>query len=737
VTHSAPFAPRLTETVAKGQYDNLLTWPAVGRIQRLSIATSGCRARGATFHDRWWGALTSSVPRPAAAAIGPTENGGANEGSADAGSVAAAPESDVTAHPTQGRRAAAAVVPLCYLLAAVLLTWRLWVDPASRIVAGNARDADLFAWFMRYAATAVQHGHLPALVTTGMNAPTGINMMWNTPVLLPAVLLAPVTLLAGPQVSLTILTTLGFAGSATALFCVLRRWDVSIEAAALAGAVYGFSPALLQTAIAHYDLQLAMLLPLIVDAGVRLAVGPRVAAASPAGSRFRWLARVPAWAPAGAWLGLLLAAQIFVGEELALTTALTTALVVLVLAVSRPRSAIRRVGPAAAGLVVAAVIALALTGSALWTQFRGPLIVHGSSHPLDVFVNDLTSFVTPQGTLLFHTAASAAAAASYQGGMPEYLGYLGWPLIAILAVAAVASWRRLAGRAAAITLVVLSAMSLGGHPLIAGTLYPAVNLPWHWVEVVPVFSAILTDRLSILADGAAAVLLAVGIDDVRARLAARRPALGDGDPMPRRRDQVARLAVLALAVACCLPLLPRALPTARTMPLPAGWSAVFARLHLAQGSRVLVLPFPRPGITLPLRWSAESGKPSSMTGGYFIGPGVDGKARLGPQVPRRIPFYLDYLWSQGVPRSSPYRAEAAIAHGQWTGAGWPAVHTSLALTELASWRPQAVVADANAASPLGQYLAELLGPPSVRVGGLIGWRVGAVTGPPQPSSLPG
>ena len=173
------------------------------------------------------------------------------------------------------------VVPLCYLGAALILTWRLWPDPASRTVAGNPTDADLFAWYLRYAADAVTHGHLPALVTTAMNAPTGVNMMWNTSVLLPGVLLTPVTLLFGPQVSLTILTTFGFAGSAAALFYVLRRWQVSAGAAALAGAVYGFSPALLHSALGHYNLQLAVLPPLIIDAGLTIATG-RQAARGPA-----------------------------------------------------------------------------------------------------------------------------------------------------------------------------------------------------------------------------------------------------------------------------------------------------------------------------------------------------------------------------------------------------------------------------------------------------------------------
>jgi hypothetical protein len=641
-----------------------------------------------------------------------------------AGPAAAAPEPDVAAQLARARIVAAAVVPLCYLLAAMLLTWRLWENPAGRIVFGNPHDADLFAWFMRYAATAVRHGRLPALITTAMNAPTGINLMWNTAMLLPGVLLAPVTGLAGPQVSLTIITTVGFAGSASALFWVLRRWDVSVPAAALAGAVYGFSPALLQSTRSHYDLELSILPPLIVSACARLAVGSRIPAWRPAWAPLRWLAGRPAWLRAGAWLGLLVAAQIFVMEEIALTTVLTCVLVVLVLAVSRPRIAIERLLPMAAGLAIAVVVALALSGSALWTQFNGPLTVHGSSHPLNVYVNGLSSFVTPQGALFFHTAASAAAAARSKAGLAEYLGYLGWPLIAALIVAAVVTWRRLAGRAAAVTLVVLCVFSLGGHPLIGQKYYQAIDLPWDWIEKIPIFAPVLTDRLSVLADGAAATLLAVGIDEVRRRLPARWPA------------RLAQPAVLAVAVICCLPLLPRALPEARAVPLPHGWSTVFNQLHLAPDSRVLVLPFPRPSETLALRWVADSGVPSVMIGGYFVGPGKGGHARLGPDMSPRLPEYLNYLWSEGVPHSSPYQAEAGIAAREWmklSKQDRAGAHAPAMLAAMARWGPQAVVAYASVSSPLGKNLVQLLGPPSVRVDDLIAWRNPVVTGYQAPS----
>ena len=97
------------------------------------------------------------------------------------------PEKSALPEPAPSPRAASwagwLVVGL-YLLASFALTWRLWADPAGRAAGHNPGDVNLVAWFMRYSATAVSHGRLPALVTTGLNAPQGINMMWNASMLL-------------------------------------------------------------------------------------------------------------------------------------------------------------------------------------------------------------------------------------------------------------------------------------------------------------------------------------------------------------------------------------------------------------------------------------------------------------------------------------------------------------------------------------------------------------------------
>ncbi len=585
-----------------------------------------------------------------------------------------------------------------YLLAAVVVTWRLWIDPASRAVAGNPGDADLFAWYMRYAATAVAHGRLPALVTSALNVPAGVNLMWNSSLLLPGAVMAPVTLLFGPQASLSILSTVGFAGSAAAMFVVLRRWQVSTSASALAGALYGFSPALLQSAIGHYDLQFAVLPPLIVGTMLRLATG------SPAS---------PARVRTGLALGALIAAQLFISEELALTTTVTGLLLVACLASGYPRRAIRQVKPVAAGLAVAAGTTLLLAGWALWVQFFGPLTQSGSPFTRDFYENDLSGFVTPSGYLLFHTQASAATAGLFRGQSPEYLAYLGWPLIIVLAVAAAVFWLNPVVRALGGTAAILALLSLGGYLLFSGASHTSLLLPWHWLEDLPLAGSVLPDRLSVLIDGLVAALLAVTLDLVRARLRTR---LRAPTGLPRRTRVIAG----AVAVLACLPLIPLPLPAAATTPLPTGWLTVLSRLHLPSGARVLVVPVPEVHLTAAMRWEADSARQYALVGGYFIGPAWNGKAYVDGNGPTATSTYLNQLWAAGLP---PGSALAALTTGLTFGAPTAPPAASQVHGDLAAWHLAAILAVTSRGSALASYLTKLCGRPTAAAGSVLAWRL--------------
>ena len=620
--------------------------------------------------------------------------------------VAGVPDAGARAVPVS-RRGTLALAALYYLLAALAITLWLWRDPASRMVAGNPNDADQMAWFFRYDATAVAHLHLPALMTTAMNAPQGVNAMWNTFMLLPGVVLAPVTLLAGPQSSLTVLMTLGFAGSSLAMFTVLRRWAVSVPAAAIGGTVYGFSPAVAHSAIGHYDLMFAVFPPLIVDVLVRLLAG-RV---SPRRG--------------GVELGLLVTAQLFITEEILFDTALAGALLLVVLALRRNPFGERpaqRLRAAAAGLGIGAAVTLVIAGYPLWVQFLGPLPQHGSPFTIDFFKNDLSSFVVPSALMLIHTAGDAATAARYQGQLPEYLGYLGWPLLIVLIAVTVRFWRRPGIRALAVTWGLLDVFSLGGTLLVSGHAHAAVKLPWYWVQGLPLLNAVLPDRFSLVADGAAAALLAFAADAAvplfAALAASRLPRLAAA-----RRPVIVVMSCAALAV---LPIIPRPLPATTATPLPAGWTTVFADLRLPSSAPVLVVPIPLATFTEPLRWQAESGEPGALVGGYFMGPAWNGQAYIDGNGTPPAGQYLNQVWrASAVTLPQVLTAEAPENASPTSGqsAATKAVTAAQMQAQVKAWRAAAVVAVATPGSGLADYLSVLLGQPAATSGDVIAWHI--------------
>ena len=571
-----------------------------------------------------------------------------------------------SAVPARPGKAWAWGVVVCYLAGAVAVTSQLWLDPVGRAQAGStgaiSPDIGLFAWFMRYAATAVAHGHLPALVTTAVNAPQGINLMWNTSFLLPAVVLSPVTLLAGPYVSLTITLTLGFAGSASAMFLALRRWGAQPGAAALGGALYGFSPALRMAAIGHYHLQFAVLPPLIIDLLLRIVTG-----------RDRRLRTC-------AWLGLLAAAQFLTSEELLVITVVAAAVILLVLAASRPRAVPGRLRTAAGGLAAAAGIALVICAYPLWVQFHGPLASHGSPWPPSQFWNRPGDFVAAPSGMLWHSVAATYGRAA----KPEYLAYLGWPLLLLLVLAAVWCWRDMRVRVMAITFALLEFFSLGTQTAVfPGFRYPAPLLPWHWLAHLPLLNDVLVNRFSIVADGAAAAVVAFAVQ-----------FMFGAAPETRRWWRPAVAAVAALTL---IPLIPLPFHAGQVSPVPSGWQRALTDLRLPSMARVLVIPAV---LSTAMNWQAQTGAPISIIGGYCIAPDPSRQAKPCRAIRKGTAAYLN---------SSP-------------AGRLPAGPDAKLTADLAYWRPAAVVAVAAPGSRLAQFLSRLFGRPTVRVGDVVVWR---------------
>ena len=592
--------------------------------------------------------------------------------------------SQETAEERSGLRSwAPYVVVTTYLLGAIYVTILLWSDPASLAQNGDMHDVDQMTWFMRYSELAIVHFHLPALVTGAMNSPHTVNLMWNTSLLLPGIVMTPFTAMFGPQVSLTILLVLGFAGSAASLYLVLRRWGASLTAAAIGGAIYGFSPAMITSGIGHYHLVLAFLPPLMIDALLRIITGR--------GSGIK----------NGIWLGLLTFAQLFIGEEALVDTVIAAAVLLVVLAACRPREVLPSLRRGLAGLAAAAVVAVVLCARGLWVQFHG---THASGaynvvNHAGAYTHLYTipyAFVVPPSSVLVHTAGSVAIQDAYPQPLPEYLAYLGIPLIIALLVAGIYFWRNLAIRVMFLLFLVLELMSLGGQPI--GP-WPGKFLPWYWLQNLPVLTSTLPDRLCILADGAAAVIVAFALDRVIARLRERQ-----GETTADWWRRPATLAVGATAL-ILLPLVPSPYRTAATPRVPGGFAQVYSELHLSASARVLLVPVPNGSLTRAMRWAADEGEPGQLIGGDFIDAAKSGRqSRAGRAGETDLSEYLDDLWALDQD-AGPAPAQAQIE------------------AQMKAWKPAAIMADTLPDTPLADFLIKEFGPPTAENHRFMGWRL--------------
>jgi hypothetical protein len=552
------------------------------------------------------------------------------------------------------------------LLVSVYLNWHLLGGFGHRMIAGNPGDIRLFMWYLAHDPWSLRHGRDPFFFAT-MNAPVGVNGMWNTSLLVPGLLMAPVTLFAGPMAAYNLLFVAGLAAGPVCAFPLFRRFVRSDFAAAAGAMLFGFCPAVLASGLGHINLVLIGLIPLMLMVVYDLAAGRRNVLTG------------------GVALGLMAAAQLFTSEELLLQAGLITAVGFAWLIVTEPRAVtIAALSRVARGFGVGLGVFLVICSGPLWLQFWGPLRQHGNPFTVSYFEADLRGFYTPSHMFWLSTRGSSAFAAAYGGGPPEYMAYLGVPLLLAAVAVGVA---RFSDRHAPLLLgigIVFAVFSLGGTLLSDGR-QTGVHLPWGVVKNWPILGSALPDRFALVVDLAAAGLLALGLDWL---LASRRAAV--------------RMAGLALAAACVVPLVPRPYATMAADPVPSFFQVV--NRWVPARSTILVLPYPTATNTPPMVWQAASDMAFQMPGGYFIGPAGDGQAYIGGPGPTPMAQMLIQI-GQGA-------APAAVT---------PALRAQFSQA-MTYWGADAIVIGPGANSALAGFMQRMVGQPPRRVGGVLLWR---------------
>jgi hypothetical protein len=509
------------------------------------------------------------------------------------------------------------------------VTSGLWPDPELKVLSFNVADQQLNEWFLARGPL-IWAENFP-LVTAGMNSPDGINLLTNTSIMLPAVLLAPVTMLFGASTSFAVLSGVNLAATAFGWYLLfVRGLRMHWLAGVTAGLFCGFAPGIIAQANGHVNLTAHWLVPPIVYCVIRLVRGQ-----TPARS--------------GAVLGLLIVAQVFVGEEVLFLTALTLVLLTVVYPLFGWRLARSAALPVITGLAVALAVSVLLLAYPLRVQFTGPQHISGAPYSSNYYFADLASY--PALSQLSIAGRDSPSFRLINSGVPEMNTFLGWPLLIVLAGCIVYLWRHQFVRAAVTVGLILAALSLGPEITINGekTGYQGI---YTWIEHVPIVESALPTRYALAIIPLIGAVFALALDQAL------------------HTSGFFRELVPVAVFAALLPLIPIPLSTNDRPPVPRFYADGYWRECVNPGGVLVPVPIPNSSDTESLHWVAAAGARFGIPEGYFLGPygGPGNKPSLGT-LSRPTSVLLDNVHRTG---RVPTIGEAERQQAQTDVAYWRA-----------------------------------------------------------------
>ncbi|MGH2867915.1 MAG: hypothetical protein ACRDNK_10165 [Solirubrobacteraceae bacterium] len=476
------------------------------------------------------------------------------------------------------------LVALTYLTIAVVATADVWDTPTTRYV-GSIPDALQSIWFLSWTAHALAH-HQSLVFTHAMNAPYGVNLLWNTGMLLPGVLATPLTLTLGPVFAYNILALAALSTSASAGYVAINHFTHHYLASWFGGLLFGFSPFVTAQLLGHLDLMVLFYPAVVLILFDEIVIKQQ---------RRSWMT--------GAALGVLTAAQFFIFEELVVSVGICFAAGLIVACVEWRSDVATHWGYLAKALAVATATSALCIGWAVWFQVRGPLVPPGLSEVANATGNDVLAFVTPTAGQLASPVFAHDVAARFAAQSIGQGSYLGVPLILLLALIIHHFWAQALIRLLAITAVLSAVLSMGSPLNILGWVSP-VPLPWVIFGHLPVVSNLIPLRFVVFTFLCAGTLVGYGLAQLR-NLKTPRAA-----------------AVLVLTTLVLISWWPRYPLPSLSVPTPAELPAAISS-RIPEGGTVLFAPYPSYSAADAMYYQLESGFKFSLVKGYAYQMGPD------------------------------------------------------------------------------------------------------------------
>ncbi len=465
-------------------------------------------------------------------------------------------------------------------------------------------DPSIFMWSLAWWPHALLHGWNP-FFTNAVFVPDRVDLGGVTAVPGAALVMAPLTLLAGPIVSYNVLMLASPVLAAFFAFLLCRYISGNFAASLVGGYLFGFSAYMFGQLLGHLHLVLVFPIPAAVHLTLRLIDG-RI------GER-QFIAL----------MALTLAALLLFSTEIALTFVLLGALALVVAFALAPGDQERLIAAVKPILAAGAVAAL-VTSPVIYYGLKGN-VTAGTQGIGDAFGGDALGFLVPTTVIRLGMKYFAVVSAGFTSGDVSESGiYVGLPLALIVARYTITRWRLASTRILFVMLAVVVVLLLGSHLHIAG--HPTIPLPWK------VIGRSLLREAAPARLGLYMFLIVAAI----ATMWLAQPRAG--------RWALAKWALIAVSIVFLLPNIGSGL-WRWSPPNPPFFTTDEYRSVLRRGETVLVLPYGY--LDVSMLWQAETGMWFRMAEGY-----------LNPVPPTdyvRDPL-LPALYGQGKPNPQELRS---------------------------------------------------------------------------------
>jgi hypothetical protein len=514
------------------------------------------------------------------------------------------------------------------------------VHPDSVCACSGDGDPTAFMWSFEWWPHALLNGLNP-FVSHIIWTPEGANVAYSG-VAIPAaaIVLAPVTLVAGPFVAYNVASVLMPVLAAWFAYRLCRYLTRAFGPAFVGGLVFGFGTYMSAHLLGHLSLTSVFLAPAAV-----LLVLQRL---DDAISQRRFVVL----------MALVFAVQLLLSAEiLVLGLAMGALALLLGYAVSdaERRRRIARVVPLT---LAAGGIAMVVTSPHIYWMLHGLGDTDSDAWKAftELYPGDALNPIVPtEVTGLGHWWFEDMTRKFTNFTPSEAAAYAGPVLLGIVAAFAVTRWRRSATRVLVPVIAVCYLLSLGTE-LHAGGENTGVWMPWALLHPLPLFDHIVSTRFWAFAMLAIAIVVALWL----------------AEPSPRRR---LRWAVAAVGVVLLVPNVSSDFWDARPTDL-AFFKTDAYKDHLRKGETVLALPYARYGSSM--LWQARTGMYFKMVEGY-VGPEFPPGYRSDPFFGKLISERVGARDVQGLRDFLSRRDVTAVVVEERDAGPWPFMFGALGL----------------------------------------------------------